>query len=64
MSGLESRAARNVMIVATANKLADEWLGKQGRPQCNDRCHCQQVGQDQLGRALERERLSPDAHSR
>ncbi len=42
----------------------DEWLGKQGRPQCSDRCHCEQVGQDQLGRALERERLSPDAHSR
>ena len=39
----------------------DEELGRQSRPECGDRGHGEQAGQDQLGSVVERRELSPDA---
>ena len=41
-----------------------QWMkrsGSQSRPQCRDRSHRQQAGQDQLGGVVEWRKLSPDA---
>ena len=39
----------------------DEEFGRQSRPECGDRGHRKQAGQDQLGSVIERGKLSPDA---